>query len=179
VSEIERIRDQFQRGWDGDAWHGTPLWTLLQDVTAKEANARPIAGTHTFAGIVRYLAIRQWTRRRLSDTRAHTIAEIVQHLAYWKWATVERVNGALVSPAHDEQWPPHHDASEAAWKETLTLLESRHQTLMQLLGKLSDEDLNKPIAGRDYDVYVQLHGTLQHDIYHTGQIALLKRAARA
>jgi uncharacterized damage-inducible protein DinB len=153
VREIERIVDQFRRGWDGDAWHGTPLWTMIRDVTASEANARPIADSHT-------------------------IAEIVQHLTYWKWATVERVNGALVSPGHDEQWPPVTDAGEAAWAEALRLLETQHQALMQMLGNMSDEQLKKPIAGRDYDVYVQLHGTLQHELYHAGQIALLKRAAR-
>src|SRR5579871_685100 len=151
MSEMERIRDQFERGWDGDAWHGTPLWTMLQGVTAEQAHARPIAG-------------------------AHTIAEIVQHLAYWRWATVERIEGQLVSPSHDEQWPPVQDTGEAAWKEALALLQARQQVLMQKLGKLSDGQLTNPIAGRDYDVYVQLHGTLQHDIYHAGQIALLQRA---
>jgi uncharacterized damage-inducible protein DinB len=154
MTEIERIRDQFQRGWDGDAWHGTPLWTMLGDVTVSEAHARPITGSHT-------------------------IAEIVQHLAYWKLATQERVAGVLVSPAHDEQWPTPRDESEAAWREALALLQSRHQALMHLLGKLSDAQLRNPIAGRDYDVYIQLHGTLQHELYHTGQIALLKHAARA
>lgn len=153
MAEIERLRDQFQRGWDGDAWHGTPLWTMLRDVTASAANARPIAGTHT-------------------------IAETVLHLAYWRWATAERVTGKLVSPGHDEQWPAVRDTSETAWRETLALLEARQQTLMQTLAKLSDEGLNQPIAGRDYNVYVQLHGTLQHDLYHAGQIALLKRAAQ-
>ncbi len=154
MTEIERIRDQYQRGWDGEAWHGPSLCEILRDVTASEGNARPIA-------------------------RAHTIAEIVQHLSYWRWAAVERVAGKLVSPAHDEQWSPLRDASEAAWQEALALLESRHQTLKQTLAKLSDEQLTQPIAGRNYNLYVQLHGNLQHDIYHIGQIALLKRAVRA
>jgi uncharacterized damage-inducible protein DinB len=153
MTEIERIRDQFQRGWDGDAWHGPPLREILRDVTASEANARPIAG-------------------------GHTIGETVQHLSYWRWATVERVAGKLVSPGHDEQWPPLRDASESAWREAIALLDSRQQTLMQTLEKLSDGQLNQPIAGRNYNVYVQLHGTLQHDLYHAGQIALLKRAVR-
>lgn len=153
MSEIARIVDQMRRGWDADAWHGTPLWTMLRDVTASEANMRPIPGSHT-------------------------IAELVQHLVYWKQATVQRVNGELVSPSHDEQWPPHRDTSESAWRQVLKLLQSRHQALMQTIEKLSDQQLPQPIAGRDYDVYVQLHGSLQHDLYHTGQIALLKRAAR-
>jgi uncharacterized damage-inducible protein DinB len=153
MSEMERILDQFQRVWDGDAWHGPSLRVVLHDVTAGEANARPIAGSHT-------------------------IAEIVQHLSYWRRAMVERVAGKLVSPAHDEQWPPPRDASESAWQETLALLESRHQAVMQALKGLNEEHLTQPIAGRNYDVYVQLHGTLQHDAYHIGQIAFLKRALR-
>jgi uncharacterized damage-inducible protein DinB len=153
MTEIERIRDQYQRSWDGDAWHGPSLREVLRDVTASEANARPIAG-------------------------AHTIAETVQHLSYWKWAAVERVNGKLVSPEHDEQWPAPRDASESAWREALALLEARHQALKQTLEKLKDEQLTQPIAGRNYNLYVQLHGNLQHDIYHIGQVALLKRAAR-
>lgn len=153
MSEIARIVDQMCRGWEGDAWHGTPLWTILRDVTASEANLRPISG-------------------------GHTIAEIVQHLAYWKQAAVQRMNGELVSPSHDEQWPPHRDTSESAWRHALELLQSRHQALMQTVEKLSDQQLTQPIVGRDYDLYVQLHGTLQHDLYHAGQIALLKRAMR-
>lgn len=154
MSEVARIVNQKRRGWDGDAWHGTPLWTMLRDVTANEANKRPIPG-------------------------AHTIAEIVQHLAYWKWATLQRVNGELVSPSYDDQWPAHPDASESAWREALALLESRHHELLQTVEKLRDEQLTEPMAGCDYDLYVQLHGTLQHDLYHAGQIALLKRAVRA
>lgn len=153
MTEIERILDQYHLSWDGDAWHGPSLREVLRDVMASEANARPIAGSHT-------------------------IAEIVQHLAYWRWVMVERVAGKLVSPEHDEQWPPPRDASESAWQEAVALLESRHQAMMQTLGKLSDEQLNQPIAGRDYNLYGQLHGSLQHDIYHIGQIALLKRALR-
>jgi uncharacterized damage-inducible protein DinB len=154
MTEIERILDQFQRGWDGDAWHGPSLREVLRDVTASEANSRPIAGSHS-------------------------IAEIVQHQSYWRGAMVERVAGKLVSPGHDEQWPPVRDASESAWQEALALLESRHQAMMHTLKRLSDEQLSQPIAGRNYDVYLQLHGSLQHDIYHIGQIALLKRAVRA
>lgn len=153
MMEIERILDQYKRSWEGDAWHGPSLREVLVDVTASEANARPIAG-------------------------AHTIGEIVQHLSYWRWAARERVTGALVSPGHDEQWPPLRDASESVWQEALNLLDSSHSKLIQTLERLRDEQLTQPIAGRNYDVYVQLHGNVQHDAYHIGQIALLKRAQR-
>jgi uncharacterized damage-inducible protein DinB len=153
MSESERIRDQFERAWDGDAWHGTPLRKLLLDVAASGANDRPVPG-------------------------AHTIAEIVLHLAYWKWAVIERIAGAVVLPSHEDQWPPVRDANEAAWRETLALLDTRHHALMKALGRLGDEQLSHSVAGKDYNVYVLLHGVLQHELYHAGQIALLKRAVR-
>lgn len=153
MREIDRIVDQFQRGWNGDAWHGTPLRQLLADVSAATANARPITG-------------------------GHTIAEIVMHLAFWKEAARQRIAGARVLASHDEQWPPLRDAGESAWREALALLEARHAALMEAIAQFSDEQLSHPIAGKDYDGYVQLHGTLQHELYHAGQIALLKRAAQ-
>jgi uncharacterized damage-inducible protein DinB len=154
MAEIERIRDQFRRGWDGDAWHGTPIRQMLSDVSAPKAHARPIPDSHT-------------------------IAEIVLHLAYWKAAARERMAGARVLPSHDEQWPAAGEGGESAWQDALSLLETRHQALMEALAQLHDEQLSNPIAGKDYDVYVLLHGILQHELYHAGQIALLKRAARA
>jgi uncharacterized damage-inducible protein DinB len=126
MAEIERIRDQFRRGWDGDAWHGTPLRQMLSDVSAAQAHARPIP-------------------------ESHTIAEIVLHLAYWKKAVCERMAGALVLPSHDEQWPAVRDG-EAGWREALSLLETRHQKLMETLAQLTDEQLSNPVAGKDYDV---------------------------
>jgi uncharacterized damage-inducible protein DinB len=151
VSEVARIRDQLQRSWDGDAWHGPPLWPRLADVPASAANDRPIPG-------------------------AHTIAEIVQHLSYWKDAVRRRLAGETVLPTEAEQWPAVPGPDEAAWQEALALLRTRHQALAEAVARLRDEQLADPVGGKDYDVYVLLHGAIQHDLYHTGQIALLKKA---
>jgi uncharacterized damage-inducible protein DinB len=152
MSEIARVIDQMKRAWDGDAWHGPPLRQLLSDVSAATANAHPSAG-------------------------AHSIAEIVLHLAYWKDAGRRRLQGETVNPTDADQWPPPRDESDAAWKEALSLLVVGHKELMSFVTYLPDDLLNAPIAGKDYTVYVQLHGLIQHDLYHAGQIALLKKAA--
>jgi uncharacterized damage-inducible protein DinB len=154
MSEAARILDQFQRAWDGDAWHGTPLRALLADVSAAEAHTRPVPDSHT-------------------------IAEIVQHLAYWKDAARRRLAGERVLPSEAEQWPPVGGTDEAAWRDARSRLESRHRTLAAALAKLDDSQLAAPVAGKDYDVYVLLHGVIQHELYHAGQVALLKKAARA
>jgi uncharacterized damage-inducible protein DinB len=151
MSEIDRIVDQMKRAWDGDAWHGPPLRTLLGDVSAATAFAHPIAG-------------------------AHSIAEIVLHLAFWKDAGRRRLGGEKVIPSDADQWPAPRDKSEAAWKEALSLLVVGHKELMSVVTGLPEALLAAEVAGKDYSVYVQLHGLIQHDLYHAGQIALLKRA---
>jgi uncharacterized damage-inducible protein DinB len=153
MSEIHRILDQVQRAWDGNAWHGPPLRALLVDVSAAQAHARPIAA-------------------------AHTIAEIVLHLAYWKDAVRRRLAGETVLPTEPEQWPAVGEPSGAAWRAALALLEARHRALVEAVARLDDGRLADPVGGKDYDVYVLLHGAIQHDLYHAGQVALLKKAAK-
>jgi uncharacterized damage-inducible protein DinB len=151
MSELARILDQMQRSYDGKAWHGPPLQTLLANVPALVAHARPVAG-------------------------AHTIAEIVLHIAYWKDAAVRQLAGEKVRPSEAEQWPTAGN-DEASWKVALSLLDSRHKALADAVGRLNDERLTDPTPVRDFNVYVLLHGVVQHDLYHAGQIALLKKAA--
>ena len=149
MTEIERIKDQLRRSVEGEAWHGPSLHELLADVTAEEAAARPIAG-------------------------AHSIEEIIRHVSYWFVATRRRITGALVMPTEAEQWP------EAAipWPQQRAHLETTYGELMETIGQLTDQQLAAPIAGKTYDVYFQLHGLIQHNLYHAGQIAILKRAVR-
>jgi uncharacterized damage-inducible protein DinB len=151
MSEVARLLDQMRRAWDGDAWHGPPLRRLLDGIDAAAADARPVAG-------------------------AHSIAEIVRHIAFWKGVARERLTGAVVLPSDEESWP----AAPAGWEESVSLLERRHAELVQAVAGLTDDRLADTAAGRDrnYTAYVLLHGVVQHDLYHAGQIALLKKAAR-
>ena len=82
-------------------------------------------------------------------------------------------------PPDEEGWPAVRDAEEAAWHEALASLEARHRELAETVARLTDERLADGVAGKDYLVYVLLHGAVQHDLYHAGQIALLKKAAQA
>jgi uncharacterized damage-inducible protein DinB len=151
MSEVSRLLDQMRRAYDGDAWHGPPLKRLLVGVDAVTADARPVAG-------------------------AHTIAEIVRHVAFWKGVARRRLAGEVVLPPDDESWP----ATPAGWPETLALLDRRHAELAEAVAGIDDRRLADEVQsdhGR-YSVYVLLHGVVQHDLYHAGQIALLKKPAR-
>ncbi len=152
MSEVGRIWDLLQRAHEGDAWHGPSLRELLADVNAERAAARPISGTHT-------------------------IWEIVDHLAAWEDIVRRRLDGEHieeVAPGISFPEAPARDAE--AWRSSVQRLESGHHRLRQTLSALDDQALSTTAPGRDYPTYVMVYGVLQHDLYHAGQIALLKKA---
>ncbi len=151
MRELDRIADQLHHAVHGEAWHGPSLLELLADVDARAAAAHPIAG-------------------------AHSIWEILLHVIVWSRVALRRMNGETVQPTPEQDWPPVRDESPAAWTRTLEDFRSAQQELMAKLRSMRDENLNNPVPGKPYDNYFQLHGLIQHHLYHAGQIALLKKA---
>jgi uncharacterized damage-inducible protein DinB len=152
MSEVERIAEQLRKAFEGKAWHGPSVRELLSSTTRGQAAKRPIPG-------------------------AHTIWEIVLHIGVWESVVRRRLQGELVTNLAPEQdWPAVRDVSEGAWWKTLEDLEKGHRQLRQSIIRLTDERLGETVCGKDYTVYVMLHGIIQHDLYHAGQIALLKKA---
>lgn len=152
MSEIERILDQMRRAWEGDAWHGPSLREALAGVTAGEAAARPLPG-------------------------AHSILEIVLHLTAWEGALLRRLQGEPLREPEEGDWPPVGGPDEDAWRELLALLDERHRRLRAMVASLSDRNLDEPPYEGSVPLYQHLHGTIQHTLYHAGQIVLLKKAA--
>ncbi|HYV82943.1 MAG TPA: DinB family protein [Pyrinomonadaceae bacterium] len=155
VSEVDRIRDQFRRAFEGEAWHGPAVLALLDGVTAEQAAAHPISG-------------------------AHSIWELTLHIAAWERACLRRLNNDPAQLSDAEDWEPVNDTSEAAWEATKRGLIDNHRELLEAIASVDDARLNEPIMTHPEipfsSVYVTLHGGVQHDLYHAGQIAMLKKA---
>ena len=83
---------------------------------------------------------------------------------------------AEVPISSPEDWPPAGDASEAAWDSAKAALERGHQSLVDAISRVPESRLDEPILEGKSTVYVTLHGVIQHDLYHAGQIAMLKKA---
>jgi uncharacterized damage-inducible protein DinB len=153
MSEAARIADQLRRAFDGDAWHGDSVFEILEGVTAARAAARPIA-------------------------RAHTIWELVLHIAVWDGAVLRRMGGVAVTLSDAENFPTVKDASDAAWREALAQVRRVHEDLVKTVAALPDSRLDEVVPGKEgahYTFYYMLHGVAQHELYHAGQIALLKK----
>ena len=155
MSEVDRIRDQFRRAFDGEAWHGPAVMALLNGITAAQAAEHPIRG-------------------------AHSIWDLTLHIRAWEGACLRRLNGDPAQLTDQEDWEPVNDFSKSSWEQTKRNLRDTHERLLDAIGAVDDSRLDQPILEHPEikfsSVYVTLHGGVQHDLYHAGQIAILKKA---
>jgi len=152
MAEVERIVDQLKRAYEGKAWHGPAVREVLAGVTAEKSARRPLGN-------------------------AHNIWELVVHIGVWEAFARRRLEGEVITDVPPEQdWPPVTVTDEAAWERTLAQLEERHMKLRKAIAALPEARLSETVQGMGYSVYYMLHGVVQHDLYHAGQIALLKKA---
>ena len=158
MTETERIRNQFERAFDGEAWHGPSVLSLLNGVTAEQAAAHPIPG-------------------------AHSIWELTLHIAAWEDACRRRLEGDPAQLSDDENFPPIADTSAAAWESAKAKLTDVHRRLLDAITTTDDSRLDQPIINSTEttfsSTYVTLHGGVQHSLYHAGQIAILKKAMKS
>jgi len=126
---------------------------LLAGVTAEQAQARPLAN-------------------------AHNIWELVHHIAVWENAGRRRLAGdpAQIDISSPADWPSPDDTSDAAWEQAKAALDRGHEALREAIARINESRLDEPIVEGLSSTYVTLHGIIQHDLYHAGQIAMLKKA---
>ena len=148
-----RILDE---GYEKQAWHGPNLKGSIRGVSVREAVWRP-------------------------GTDRHSIRDLVRHAAYWKYANRRRLTGEKRGsfPLDGSNWFTNSDApTEKAWRADVALLEEQHRRLREVVAKLSPKALQKKSAGSRHRIDTLVYGIAAHDVYHAGQIQLLKRLFR-
>jgi uncharacterized damage-inducible protein DinB len=155
MPERERLLEMLDRMHDGDAWHGPSVMSVVRKVTPAQADDRPVAG-------------------------GHTIGEIARHVAGWRDEVRERLQGKAPSLPACGDWPPE---SEGGWPATLAELERSHRDLRLAIAAMRPELWEAAVGpsreaglGTGVTFAVMLHGIIQHDAYHAGQMALLAKA---
>ena len=150
--EIERLDEQLERTIEGGAWHGPSVLETLAGVSASEAAARPIPG-------------------------AHSIWELVLHLASDYGLVLRRLSGDARPLTPEEDWPPCPAATDDNWRKATQDLALLNRELRRAVREFPVARLDEPlVSGVPYTAYTQFIGVTQHNLYHAGQIALLKRA---
>jgi uncharacterized damage-inducible protein DinB len=154
ATEGARIANQLRRAFYGSAWHGPALLELLEDVDAATAAANPAANVHS-------------------------IWELVLHIAVWDDAALRRLDGKKWQPTGLKNFPPVTKPTDAAWRKAVAATKRTHDTLVETVERLSDARLGDRVPGKRYDFYHMLHGIAQHELYHAGQVAILKKMRQA
>ncbi len=153
VTQLLAILDQ---AYNRASWHGTNLRGSIRRVGVKQAAWRP-------------------------EQKRHNIWEIVVHAAYWKYAAARRFNGGGRGsfPLKGSNWfqrpVEQAQSTESAWRADIALLDQMHELLRTAVTRLSPKDLARTPAGKKVSNFTLLSGVAAHDLYHAGQIQLLKR----
>jgi uncharacterized damage-inducible protein DinB len=158
MDEIARIADQLRRLWDGDPWYGSNVTDVLDGITAAQAANRPIPD-------------------------AHTIWEIAVHMTSWNREVARRVRTGVSHEPADGDWSPQPAPTEDGWRAVVDDLETSYRELLEeverfpaarlddILGEARDRPLGSGVS-----FYVMLHGVVQHNVAHTSQMSLLRKA---
>jgi hypothetical protein len=155
--EIGQLLFLIDTAYDHVSWHGTNLRGSIRGVTPTQAAWRP-------------------------GPKRHNIWELVVHAAYWKYIAWRRLTGAPVGSFFSEgsNWFTRPEQmSLAAWKADVAMLGDVHRTLRKAIADVDARGLDKTVAPRSRTTRRALiTGIAAHDIYHAGQIQLLKRMGR-
>lgn len=162
MSEIDELISDLERGHAGDPWHGPSRALVLADVSPEEAAWRPPGGVHS-------------------------IWELVLHMTSWTGEVASRLRGAPPKLPAQGDWPAvASEITEAEWAHAVRALDDAHRELVGVLREMDAATLLEPaITARDAPLGTGVsygavaRGIAQHDAYHTGQIAILKKLFRS
>lgn len=150
MTEMEFLIEDLKAMHEGEPWHGPSLKELLADLTPAQAVAKPIPN-------------------------AHSIWELVLHLRGWQDVSIKRLDGIALSEPTEGDFPAATTPTETEWRQTCAALDAMQQRLIDKIAALTPEQLDQPVAGKDYNARFLLRGAIHHHIYHGGQIAMLRK----
>jgi hypothetical protein len=154
-SQIDLLLGAIDSGYDKKAWHGPNLRGSLRGVEAVTAAWRPAP-------------------------ERHNIWEIAVHAAYWKYIVRRRLLGEKRGsfPLKGSNWFARPlEATAQAWVADLALLAQMHRAMRAAIAELGEAELGVRPAGSKVSNRELILGIAAHDVYHAGQIQVIKRLA--
>jgi hypothetical protein len=149
--ELRRLDEQLRAALEGEAWHGPSVLEALEGVSALQAAAHPLAGVHS-------------------------IWELVLHLCGTYGLVLRRLNGDGRQLTLVEDWPTVQEPTAENWRKTIVVLKQLNDDLRQAVRHFPEHRLDQLLVPEaPYTAYTQFIGVTQHNLYHAGQIALLKK----
>ncbi len=153
MNEIERTLEQYDRTMNGNAWHGDPVWKVLEGISAEQAARRV-------------------------GTQSHSIWELVSHMTFWETEVCRRLSGLPARSVEELNFPAAPEATAENWNRTLAEFRRSNEEFRAALTKFDGTQLDRPLPGREksgYTAYIEANGVIEHNLYHSGQIAFLRK----
>lgn len=145
--ELKHLIKMLQHTYEKNAWHGPAVKEVLENVSADDAH------------------------KRLPNS--HSIIELVAHMTAWRIFVVKKLQGnSEYKVTDDMNFPAPTD-----WGKVVEELDASQARLIQELKGFDSSKLYEPVphGSYNYNFHTLLHGIIHHDLYHAGQIALIKK----
>lgn len=153
MQEINHIKESLRQLYEGEVWHGPSIREILIDVDAEKALKR-------------------------INGKSKNIAEYLIHVTNWRIFALEKLTGGDsfdIILNSEADWSVVNELTEEKWAEIQENYEESQKELLDILETYSKAKLDNIVPMRKYSYYTLLHGVIHHDIYHSGQMMMLKR----
>lgn len=152
--EIKRLIRTMKKNFEGSPWYGPSFRDVMEDISVRKAFSRPVEN-------------------------AHCMAEILCHMISWRELLNKRLQGDdsfSVTQKESFNWKRFDPDPEKAWQVLQQAITTNQEQIIASLEKSEDTLLDQKVAKRKYTYRTLITGLIEHDVYHLGQIALLKKA---
>jgi len=150
--EILLIAEQLKDAYEGEPWFGRNIKEIMNEIDEAIVFEKP--------------------------NGQHSILELLWHMITWKEFTLTRLqndNQKSLRYFEENDWRELDHSNKTLWQQGLQQFKKLHNELIETIQRQKDELLPQQVGGRKYDFRKLLYGIVQHDIYHLGQIAYIKK----
>lgn len=151
--KLTHLQSRFSTVYNGNPWYGESIITILKNVIPEQASVK-LAGT------------------------ANSPVEILSHILAWRIFLKKRLDGEKRYDVNKEssfRWESYGKTPAEAWNYMLRKLDENQKQVLALFSNMKPEQLNEAVSGRSYSIRDLIEGVIQHDIYHLGQINLIRK----
>ena len=150
-NELKMYAAQLNENFSGEPWFGRNIQAILKEINEDIASQKP--------------------------NGQHSMLELLYHMINWRLFTINRLekSSATVKSFEENDWQVLDHQDKSLWQKGIEQLNDTQQRLLNLINTMKDEDLQSPVHERDYENRTLINGIIQHDIYHLGQIAYIKK----
>lgn len=150
--EILLIVEQIKDAYEGEPWFGRSIKEILTEIDPAIVFEKP--------------------------NNQHGILDLLWHMINWKEFVLSRLRNDVEKPMsyfEENDWRELDHSDKTLWQHGLQQFAKLHNEMIEIIQLQNDELLSERVSERNYDFRKLLHGILQHDIYHLGQIAYIKK----